>query len=66
MSPYKLAYGNEFHFQIELEHKEFWAIKNLNFNLASVGQARMLQLNELDEHILFSYDNAELYKEKTK
>lgn len=26
----------------------------------------MLQLNELEEHRLFSYENAEIYKEKTK
>lgn len=66
ISPYKLVYGKAFHLPIELKYKAFCAIKKLNFNLKTVGQEIMLQLNELEENRLFSYENVELYIEKTK
>ena len=43
-----------------------WAIKRLNFNLKDVAEERMLQLSELEELRNDSYDNAIIYKEKTK
>ncbi|XP_062080748.1 uncharacterized protein LOC133785537 [Humulus lupulus] len=35
-------------------------------DLQAAGEARKLHLNELEEMRLFSYENAKLYKEKTK
>ncbi|XP_016497812.1 uncharacterized protein LOC107816597 [Nicotiana tabacum] len=35
-------------------------------DLDVTGEKRLLQLNELDEFRLHSYENAKLYKEKTK
>ncbi|XP_075083394.1 uncharacterized protein LOC142167135 [Nicotiana tabacum] len=35
-------------------------------DLEAAGEKRLLQLNELDEFRMHSYENAKLYKEKTK
>ena len=43
-----------------------WAIRNLNFNLKEASEKRFLQLNELEEMCNDSYENAKIYKKKTK
>nr|GEY99857.1 DNA-directed DNA polymerase [Tanacetum cinerariifolium] len=46
-TPYKLVYGKSCHLPIELEHKAYWALKHVNFDLKTVGDHQKLQLNEL-------------------
>nr|GEX35219.1 reverse transcriptase domain-containing protein [Tanacetum cinerariifolium] len=42
-TPYKLVYGKSCHLPIELEHKAYWALKHVNFDLKTAGDHQKLQ-----------------------
>ena len=43
-----------------------WAIKKLNCDFQAAKEKKLLQMNELEELRNEAYDNARIYKEKTK
>nr|GEV28121.1 reverse transcriptase domain-containing protein [Tanacetum cinerariifolium] len=63
---YKLVYGKFCHLPIELEHRAYWELKYVNFDLKTTGDHRKLQLNELSELRDQAYENSMIYKERTK
>ncbi|XP_038875034.1 uncharacterized protein LOC120067559 [Benincasa hispida] len=66
MSSYALVFGKTRHLLLVLEHKAMWVVKKLNFDLKAIGEARRLQLVELDEWRTHAYENSKIYKECAK
>ena len=65
-TPYQLVYGKSCHLPFELEHKAYWAIKSLNLDYLKAGEKRILDIHKLEELRLNAYENAIIYKERTK
>ncbi|CAM8965856.1 unnamed protein product [Rhodiola kirilowii] len=63
MSPLRLVYGKIYHLPVDIEYKALWEVRELNMNMKTAGEKRLLQLDEIR---LDSYENARIYKERTK
>ncbi len=61
-TPFQLVYGKSCHLSVELEHKAYWKIQTLNFDLKAASEKRLLQLNELDEIRQDAYENAIVFQ----
>jgi hypothetical protein len=66
MTPYQFVYGKACHLPIELGHKDYWEIKEMNLDLDAAVVKRRIQISELEEMRLKAYENASRYKERIK
>ena len=66
MSPYIIVFEKHCHLSLKLEYKALWVIKKLNCDFQAAKEERLLQMNELEELRNEAYDNARIYKDKTK
>jgi hypothetical protein len=48
MTPYQFVYGKAFHLPVELEHKTYWAIKEMKLDLDAAVVKRRIQISELE------------------
>jgi hypothetical protein len=63
MTPYQFVYGKACHHLVELEHKAYWAIEEMNLDLDAAVVKRSIRISELEKMRLKAYKNASIYKE---
>jgi len=66
ISPYRVVFVKHCHLPVEIEHRAWWAIKQLNYDLTKAGEEHRQQLIELDKIIAEGYESARSYKMRVK
>jgi transposase InsO family protein len=49
MTPYQFVYGKSCHLPLELKHKAYWAVKEMNLDVDAARIKRRIQISELEE-----------------
>lgn len=66
MSLYSLVFTKACQLPVELEHRAYWSMKILNFDMEAAEEKRLLQVNKMDEFHNAAYKSARIYKARTK
>jgi hypothetical protein len=66
MTPYQFVYGKTCHLLVELEHKAYWVIKEMNLDLDAAVVKRRIQISELEEMTLKDYEMQASTKRESK
>jgi hypothetical protein len=48
MTPYQFVYGKSCHLLLELEHKAYWAIKEMNLDVDAARIKQRIQISEFE------------------
>ena len=59
-----MVYPKAFHLPLELEHKAFWSVRELNADPKLSGEKRLMNLTSLDEWRSEAYESDKMFKEK--
>lgn len=62
---YLLILGKACHLPIELEHRAYWVIKEINMDINKVRAKQLLQHSELTETNDVAYNNVKKNKKRT-
>nr|GEW59008.1 reverse transcriptase domain-containing protein [Tanacetum cinerariifolium] len=65
-TPYKLIYGKSCHLPIELEHKAYWALKHVNFDLKTAERTKKLHDSKIKNLIFNVSDQVLLFNSRLK
>lgn len=66
MSLFKVVSGKTCHLLVEIQRQTYWAVKACHLDLEEAGKEGKLQLQELENVMLTTYEKSKFYKEKTK